>query len=129
MVSWVTTADLVNVTGSAESSTVLQAIIDDAEREITAYLKARGVTASAVDACKVASLKLSKAGLLELWIQKGRYIATSGEFLNGADTSASSSPVSAINLLRKSAYDVLDDYVAVQESLSTPRQTYVIKVN
>lgn len=128
--SWITYTDLTNVTGSAESSTVLQAIIDDAEREITAYLKARGVTASASDACKTAEIKLSKAGLLEYWIQKGRYITASGEFVTGADTGgAPAIQTNAVRQLRQDAYKVLDDYLAVQTSLNTPRRTYVLKVN
>ena len=62
--SFCTYTELANLTGSIRSSTILQAIIDEADRQVTAYLRARGVSASACDEMKSASLSFSQAGLL-----------------------------------------------------------------
>jgi hypothetical protein len=59
--SWATTADLVNATGSALDTATLQAIIDSAEREINAALSPLNITGS--DALREASLHLSIARL------------------------------------------------------------------
>ena len=127
--TYATYTELTNVTGSAESSTILQAVLDDAEREIVAYLKARGVTSSSCDATKSAELKIAQAGLLQLRIQKGEVIPVSGEMVASPDPNAASAVMSAYRQLRRDAFQILDDYIAVQSSLNTPRRKYVVRVN
>ena len=127
--TYASTSDLVNVTGSAESSTVLQAILTDAEREVNAYLKARGVTASSNDATISAELKLGHAGLLMYALQSGKAILASGEMVSGVDQAAAWNIPSATRMLREQAFEILDNYVAVQSSLNTPRARFLMKVN
>jgi len=116
-----TYTELANLTGSVRSSTILGAIIDEADRQLTAYLKARGVTASACDETKSASLALSQAGLLHFGLQEGSFQATSGDF------SSSVNVTEAVKALEARAYSILDDYISRQISLTTPRRTYLMK--
>jgi hypothetical protein len=113
-----TYADLVLITGSTEStSTTLPAIILSADHEIDAYLGAAGVTGTAGNTTlKEASLKLSQAGLLELRVQKGTYIASSGEMVNGVDAQAATDITNAARELRKQAFDLLNQYIAAQST-------------
>lgn len=127
--SYLTVADLVLLTGSTEStSTTLPAIISEAEREVDAYLEARGASGSG-DVCKSATIKLCKANLLELGVQKGTYIQSSGEMVTGPDTNAASSALSMAKYHREDAYRLLNEFIAVQSSLSTPRRMFVRRVN
>lgn len=129
--TYASTSDLQNVTGISTdpSATVQQAILDDAERELTAYLKAKGVTASSADPCKSAELKLAQAGLILYRIQNGEYTQNAGEMVGQADPGAASSMMGAYRQLRRDAFEILDNYIAVQSSLNTPRARFVMKVN
>jgi hypothetical protein len=119
--SFCTTTELTNVTGSVRSATILQAIIDEADRQITAYLRARGVGASACDETKSASLALSQAGLLRFGLQEGSFQATSGDF------SSSVNVTEACKALETRAFSILDDYISRQISLTVPRRSYMMK--
>jgi hypothetical protein len=119
--SYCTTTELTNITGSLRSSTILQAIIDEADRQVTAYLKARGVSASACDETKSASLALSQAGLLRFGLQEGSLQASSGDF------SSSVNVTEAVKALETRAFSILDDYISRQISLNVPRRVYVMK--
>jgi hypothetical protein len=112
--TYCTYAELQNLTGSIDTSGNLTAIIEASDREINTYLLSRGITGSACDALKEASLKLSQAGLLAKGIQSGRYIAASGEMVNGPDLTASSI-TAAIKQLRDIAFSILDGYIATSE--------------
>lgn len=127
--TWISYTDLQNATGSTDASGNLIAIIEDAEREITAYLDARGISASSCDACKSAELSLSKAGLLEYWVTRGRFLENAGEFVTGADGASAWNMPQMIKLLREKAFRILDDYAAVQTSLDTPRRFSMFRVN
>jgi precorrin isomerase len=61
MTSLITTTELVNVTGSQLSATILQAIIDDAELKVKAYLAPKQISATG-DTAKAAVMAFSKAG-------------------------------------------------------------------
>jgi len=111
--SYCTTAELVNLTGSGLSSTILQAIIDDADREINAYLAPHGLGGSG-DACKTASLKLSRAGLM----QYHRLSGIQPKSVSIGDTSSQDDPDIAIAALRKEAFQILDLWVSTQLSAS-----------
>jgi len=116
-----TTTELVNITGSVRSATILQAIIDEADRQITAYLRARGVSASACDETKSASLTLSQVGLLRFGLQEGSFQATTGDF------SSSVNVTEACKALETRAFAILDDYISRQVSLIVPRRSYIMK--
>jgi hypothetical protein len=112
--TYCSTSDLVNVTGSDLDSTKLTAIIEGAQREIDAYCKARGVTASATTEVKEACLKLSTAGI---------------DILGGGYSSSATVYV-AVNELRAAAFRILDDYIASQvSSRSATMRTFVRRVN
>ena len=118
--SYCTTTDLVNLTGSSLSSTILQAIIDDADREINAYLAPHGLSGSG-DACKTASLKLSRAGLM----QYHRLSGIQPKSVSIGDTTSQDDPDVAIKALRAEAFALLDQWVSTQLSVST---TYTSRV-
>ena len=116
-----TYTELANLTGSVRTQTILEAIISEADRQVTAYLKARGVSASATDETKSASLSLSQAGLLRLGLQEGSFQASSGDF------SSSVNVTEAVKALEARAFSILDDYISRQVALITPRRSYMMK--
>ena len=123
--SFCTTTELATLTNTAQNRTptVLQAIIDESDRQITTYLLARGLTASACDETKSASIALSKAGLLELGLQEGTLQ------ISNADYSSNFDVYTAVKDLRAMAFKTLDDLLSRQEDLNEPRRKYVLKVN
>lgn len=123
--SFCTTTELATLTNTAQvrTPTVLQAIIDESDRQITTYLHARGLAASACDETKSASIALSKAGLLELGLQEGTLQ------ISNADYSSNFDVYTAVKDLRAMAYKYLDDLLARSETLEEPRRKYVLKVN
>lgn len=101
-----TYTELINITGSDLSSTILGAIIDQADREIEVYLDKYGLDgSSSIGAVKAASLKLSQAGVYEL----------SG---NTATVQGLYNPVKE---LRADAYEILANYVAANASTTSTR--------
>ena len=119
--SFCATTELANLTGSIRSSTILQAIIDEADRQITAYLRARGVSASACDETKSASLLLSQVGLLRFGLQEGSLEASSGDFSSSVNVTVAS------KAMETRAFAILDDYISRQISLTVPRRVYIMK--
>ena len=119
--SFCSTTELTNVTGSIRSSTILQALIDESDRQITAYLKARGVSASGCDETKSASLALSQAGLLRFGLQEGSFQASSGDFTSSVNVT------DACKALETRAFAILDDYISRQVALTVPRKSYMMK--
>ena len=116
-----TYTELANLTGSIRSSTILGAIIDEADRQITAYLRARGVSASACDETKSASLLLSQVGLLRFGLQEGSLEASSGDFSSSVNVTVAS------KAMETRAFAILDDYISRQISLTVPRRIYIMK--
>lgn len=127
MTAYCTVTELIALTGSQELPATLTAVITESTREVDAWLAARGTTGSG-DVCKSATIRLCKANLLELGVQKGRYIQNSGEMVNGPDTVAAGA-LSMARHHRDDAYKLLNEYLATKSSLSTPRQAFVRKVN
>ena len=121
--SYCTTTDLQNLTGSVRSVTILQAIIDEADRQVTAYLKARGVGTAGCDETKSASLLFSQAGLLRFGLQEGSLQASSGDFSSSVDVTT------AVKALETRAMSILDDYISRQITLSVPRRVYLMKAD
>lgn len=105
MTSYCTTAELINVTQSTRSATVLQACIDEGDRKINLYLKSNGITGAAGDDLKSVSLTMAKAELLDLGLQTGDLQASNGDF------SSSVNVTEAVKALRASAYAALDQYI------------------
>jgi len=112
--AYCTYTELVALTGNTDTSGNQTAIIEAGDREINAYLASNGITGSACDALKEASLKLAQAGLLNLRVQKGEYIQASGEFVNGVDIMAATDMTNASKELRRQAFAILDQYIAAQ---------------
>jgi len=111
--AYCTYTDLQNLGAPATVSTAqLTAIIDSADREINIYLSANGVTGSACDALKEASIILSKARILEFRVLSSEIIQSSGELISGSELTAAGSANTAIRLLREQAFRILDNYVA-----------------
>jgi hypothetical protein len=123
-VTYCTTAELVNLTGSALSSAILTAIIEQGDREIDAYLAPSGIGGAASGACKSASLELAKAGLLDY----GRQAGTRSDQSTEGDYSETVQIEQAIARHRKTALALLDAYVAASDSTGT-KQYYLRKVN
>jgi len=119
-VSFCSPTDLINLTGSVRSNTILQAIIDEADRQVTAYLKARGVGVSACDETKSASLLFSQVGLLRFGLQEGSLEASSGDFTSSLNVTT------AAKAMETRAFAILDDYIARQITLSVPRRVYMM---
>lgn len=120
--SYCSTADLVNISGSTASSTVLQAIIDDGDREIDAYLAPHGLAGTDTGAPKSASLKLAQAGLLVY----NRMSGSSPPVYSSGDYSQSDT-VDLLGIakhLRDSAFALLDKYIEDKTTI-----TYLLKVN
>jgi hypothetical protein len=113
----------VSLTGSALSSAILQAIIDDGDREIDAYLGQFNLSGSATGAIQSASLKLAKAGLLDRALQTGDLEANMGEFTSSANLTQ------AAKALRDAAYALLEQYRDSQVSLSAPHLTFVRRID
>jgi hypothetical protein len=119
-VSYCSTIELINITGSLRSSTILQAIIDEADRQVTAYLKARGVGALSCDETKSASLLISQAGLLRFGLQEGSFQASTGDFNSSVNVTE------AVKALESRAFAILDDFISRQITLSVPRRIYMM---
>jgi hypothetical protein len=123
--SFCTTSELALLTNSAQNRTVtvLQAIIDESDRQITSYLKAEGYTATACDQTKSASIALSKAGLLELGLQEGTLQISNQDYSSNFDV------YTAVKELRIEAFKYLDQWMSTQTSANEPRKKYLMKVN
>jgi hypothetical protein len=123
--SFCTTTELATLTNTAtvRTPTVLQAIIDESDRQITSYLKAEGYTATACDQTKSASLALSKAGLLELGLQEGTLQISNQDYSSNFDV------YTAVKELRIEAFKYIDQWMSTQTSANEPRKKYLMKVN
>ena len=106
-----------------KSSDQITAIIAEADRQVDAYLSASGVGTGTTDAATSASLALSRALLLELEYQVGMTNKNDHDFSPPADISY------RIKDLRSEAFQILDNYIAIQSSLATPRRTRLMRVN
>ena len=123
--TYCTTADVVNLTGSALSTPILTAIIEQGDREIDAHLAQYGVGPDA-SACKAASLELAKAGILDRMRLDGSQPDQSTE----GDYSQTVQIESAIKRHRAAAFDILDRYVSAASAASASVSKYhVVKVN
>lgn len=120
--AYCTPDELVGLTGSTRDDAFLTAIIAEADRQVTSYLRTRGVGANICDETKSASLALSQAGLLLFGLQEGSLQASSGDF------SSSLNVMDAVTILEKRAWRILDEYVSRQIALTVPRKQHMAKV-
>ena len=123
MSDYCTTTDLTNLTNSSRPTAQLQALIDDASREIDSYLATAGVVSTDANVAQSAALKLSQAGLLLLGLQDGSMQATSSDF------SSSVNVRDAVQYLRSEGFKILDLYIERQLVLKVPRRSYVVRAN
>lgn len=122
--TYCTTAELVNLTGSALSTTILTAIIEQGDREIDTYLAPFGVGADA-SACKSASLELAKAGLIDYSVQHG----DRANMLTAGDTTETLNVDQMIQRYRAAAFGILDRYVSAASAASASVSKYhIVKV-
>jgi len=106
--TYCTYTELANLTGSTLSQTILEAIINEAEREVNDYLALSGLTGVAGNAMKSATLKLSIAGL----ITRRRMDGTQpGSLTLDGSLVTSDNLDAAISGLRKAAFAILDNYI------------------
>jgi hypothetical protein len=120
-VTYCTTGELKNLTGSTLTDAILTAIIEQGDREIDAYLAPYGVGADA-SACKSASLELAKAGLIDYSVQHG----DRADMLTAGNTTETLNVDQMIRRYRAAAFDLLDRYVsAASASIS---KYHVVKV-
>lgn len=123
--TYCTTAEVVNLTGSALSTAVLTAVIEQGDREIDTYLAPYGVGADA-SACKSASLELAKAGILD----RMRLDGTQPDQSTEGDHSQTVQIESAIKRHRAAAFAILDHYVSAASAASASVSKYhVVQVN
>lgn len=122
--TYCTTAELKNLTGSTLTDAILTAIIEQGDREIDAYLAPYGVGADA-SACKSASLELAKAGLIDYSVQHG----DRADMLTAGDTTETLNVDQMIRRYRAAAFDLLDRYVSAASAASASISKYhVVKV-
>lgn len=119
--SYCSTAELVNLTGSTASATILQEVIDEADRQIDARLALAGLTGSG-GAIKSASMHLSIAGLLTRMRMDGEKPGS----LSIPGLSMSDNIDAAIAEHRSSADQMLAVFIAYQ---TRGNQIYLYKVN
>lgn len=123
--TYCTTAELVNLSGSTLSTTILTAVIEQGDREIDTYLAPYGVGADA-SACTSASLELAKAGILD----RMRLDGTQPDQSTEGDYSQTVQIESAIKRHRAAAFAILDRYVSAASAASASVSKYhVVKVN
>jgi hypothetical protein len=125
MTTYCSTTELINATGSRLTTTELEDIIEAADREIDTYLDQYGLTGSdSIEACKNASLSLSKAGLIDYGMHVGYYSGGAAyQFTSSVDA------VRTMEYYRKVAFKMLDQYVQTQSTTKPVGRTFVRKVN
>lgn len=119
-----TTADFTNFTGSNLTDAIKQDILNEAYRQVTAYLLPYGLSPSG-DQCKSAERKYAQAELMTHLRLDGSKPAS----LNMGGFSTSDNIDQAISGLIKQAEGILDSYVQAQTTLTTSKRIYVKRVN
>jgi hypothetical protein len=119
------TTNFTYYTGTGLSSTIQQAILDEADRRITAYLTPYGLTASG-DICKSAELECATAQLFTRY----RLDGSKPSSLSMGGFSSSDNVDQAIASHKKTAKNLLDAYVQSQTTLANKKTgPYCRKVN
>ena len=122
MPSYATYTELENLTGSNLGETILEAIIDEAEREIDAKLDEYGLSGSG-DIIKSATLKLSMAGLMT----RRRFDGSQPASVGLGELTKSDSLDQAISALKKDAWALVDSFIETQTA--DRAGNYIYKVN
>lgn len=125
--AYCTNAELSGITDTTLSTTILDAIIAQADRRIKTRIRKGGITPPAADdMLKAASLDLSQAGIITYNRMKedltDRNMAKTVKF---GETTIQDDPDKAIEALTALAWDSVDAYIAVkteaeEESSSVP---------
>lgn len=134
--AYCTNAELTALTGTTISTTTQDAIIAQADREISARIKAAGITPpGASEDLKAASLNLSQAGLITYNRNDTELTRrTQTKSVKFGDVTISDDPDKAIETLTAKAWLSVDAYVAVQKAEEEEAEedaeiTWVRKVN
>ncbi len=125
--SYITTIDIENLTGTKLTSTILTSIGEQAEREAVAYLAAKDITSPSGNAVKTACLKLAYAGVIDRYAAEGTLTKSDGA-TGTTYQDYQKDQMGRVNSLRKEAFELLDMYAASQ----SPRRSLsslVFKVN
>lgn len=104
--AYCTNVELTALTGTELSTTIQDAIIAEADRQIDARLALYGVSGSG-NVCKSASLQLSTAGVLRRHQMDG----TQPNSLNLGGVSLSVDVESAIRSCEEKAFTLIDDFI------------------
>lgn len=113
--AYCTNAELTLLTGTTLSTAIQTAIIDQADREIKAYIKAEGLTPPASDDdLKAASINLSKVGI----ITHNRMTGTQPKSAKVGDITIQDDLDKAIEALTAKAWQSVDAYIATGKSSS-----------
>lgn len=123
--AYCTNAELTLLTGTSLSTTIQDAIIAQADREIDARIVRAGLTAPASDdTLKAASLNISKAGI----ITHDRMSGAKTSSIKVGEISMSDNLDAAITELYDNAWESVDSYIKTNGTYSRDRW-YVRKVN
>lgn len=121
IMAYCTNAELSGITDTTLSTTILDAIIAQADRRIKTRIQKGGLTPPASDdALKAASLDLSQAGIITYNRLKedltDRNMTKTVKF---GETTIQDDPDEAIAQLTQLAWDSVDAYIAVQAGVAT----------
>lgn len=119
--AYCTNAELSGITDTTLSTTILDALIAQADRRITARIRRRGVTPpTSDDMLKAASLDLSQAGIVTYNRMKedltDRNMTKTIKF---GETTIQDDPDEAIAQLTQLAWSAVDAYIKVQAGEAT----------
>jgi hypothetical protein len=118
--AYCTNAELTLLTGTTLSTAIQDAIIDQADREIKAYIKAEGLTPPAADDdLKAASINLSKVGI----ITHNRMTGTQPKSAKVGDITIQDDLDKAIEALTTKAWQSVDAYI--ESNTPTPTSAAV----
>ena len=121
--AYCTNAELTLLTGTTLSTAIQDAIIDQSDREIKAYIRAEGIIPPASDDdLKAASINLSKVGI----ITHNRMTGTQTKSAKVGDITIQDDLDKAIEALTVKAWQSVDAYIATQTAASSvpmPRST------
>jgi len=121
--TYCTYTELANETGSGLSQTILEELINQAEREVNSRLAVAGLSGSANDTLKVATLKIATANMLVRY----RLDNTKPSGLTIGELSMSDNIDEAIRNLKADGLRIVGEYI--KTNFPTKSRRYMTKVN
>jgi len=109
--SYATTAELISITGSSLQTSILQALLDEADRQIKSRLASAEVSAPDTDdKLKSACLALGKASILDRMRMDGSHVSDPQYSWSAAELN------DAIKHLRDEAWEFVDSYILTSQT-------------